>query len=161
MIINTIASDLSHTLTSSNQYSKNYVIISILNLIYNLIFFSSSICIFLCCFLCCFIKLSQKVMDNIWYSSITLVAALKMSFQHHLISLRASILPHAAPVRASSSLCLLSLSFLPCTLSTSACSWGPLTLQPFLFLFFFFLFPRRKAYCTWSDRFLNKGFKWM
>ena len=136
MIMNTIAGDLSHTFTSSNQYSKNYVMISIFNLIYSFILFSPSIYISLGCFLCCFIKLSQKVMDNIWYSSITLVAALKMSFQHHLISLRAGILPHAAPVRMSSSLCLLSLSFLPCTLSTSACSWGPLTFQPFLFLFF-------------------------
>lgn len=65
MIMNTIAGDLSHTFTSSNQYSKNYVMISIFNLIYSFILFSPSIYISLGCFLRCFIKLSQKVMDNI------------------------------------------------------------------------------------------------
>lgn len=50
-----------------------------------------------------FINLSLGTMDNIWYSSITLTAALKMSLQHHHISPRASILPSTAPARASSS----------------------------------------------------------
>lgn len=40
-----------------------------------------------------FINLSLGTMDNIWYSSITLTAALKMSLQHHHISHRAGILP--------------------------------------------------------------------
>lgn len=48
-----------------------------------------------------FINLSLGTMDNIWYSSITLTAALKMSLQHHHISLRAGILPSTAPARAS------------------------------------------------------------
>lgn len=50
-----------------------------------------------------FINLSLGTMDNIWYSSITLTAALKMSLQHHHISLRAGILPSTAPAGASSS----------------------------------------------------------
>lgn len=46
---------------------------------------------------------------NIWYSSITLTAALKMSLQQHHISLGASILPSTAAARGSSSHRLLSL----------------------------------------------------
>lgn len=56
-----------------------------------------------------FINLSLGTMDNIWYSSITLTAALKMSMQHRHISLRAGILPSTAPARASSLHRLLSL----------------------------------------------------
>lgn len=56
-----------------------------------------------------FINLSLGTMDNIWYSSITLTAALKMSMQHRHISLRAGILPSTASARASSLHRLLSL----------------------------------------------------
>lgn len=84
---------------------------------------------------------SHGVMDNIWYSSITLTAALKMSSRHHHISLRASILPHAAPASASSTLCLLSHLFLAFPHPFNCWELRP---SNALLLFFFFPFPSRK-----------------
>lgn len=101
--------------------------------------------IILCCcaiLFFCFINFSQGVMDNIWYSSITLAAALKMSSRHHHVSLRASILPWAAPaprlVFAAPPLSLVSSSPFP-TLSTCAARLRPS--NAFLFCFVFFPFP--------------------
>lgn len=60
-----------------------------------LCFSPSYLYIALCC--CCmfwfFNNVSQAVMDNIWYSSATHAAALKMSLRHYHISLRAGVLP--------------------------------------------------------------------
>lgn len=118
-------------------------------------FFSYYFYIVLYCCVFLFHHFSQRVMDNIWYSSITLTAALKMSLRHHHISLRASILPHPAPARASSSLCLLSLSSLPCLPHPFNLLLGAEALEHF------FVFSGKKAQHIWSDQFLNKGFKMM
>lgn len=95
-------------------------------------------------------------MDNIWYSSATLAAALKMSLRHYHISLRAGILPWFCTTE--------SLVFAMPTLSSFPCLPHPFNLCWELRPSHALTPPVKKKQKTqhiWSDWFLNKGFKMM
>lgn len=125
-----------------------------------LCFSPSYLYIALCC--CCmfwfFNNVSQAVMDNIWYSSATLAAALKMSLRHYHISLRAGILPWFC-TSESLFFAMPALSSFPCLPHPFNLCWElrpshALTPPPSKK-------KTKKPQHIWSDWFLNKGFKMM